>query len=285
MKCVKFITLLCLTLCSFVSLAASEAIRIQGNSDVSSLPLTLLKAITKNNPQYHLDFPYDGQGNLTKSRLLEEVKNGQIDIHWSQSNAAFEEDYNAIYIPIYRGLIGLRLAVVPKDKRNILQNVRTLEDLQQYTAGSGSLWSDTITLIHNGIPVVKEQKFPNLFPMLEGGRFDYFPRGLHEPWRELDRWPEYNLIVEPHILIRYAAPFYFFVTRENAKVTRFLNNALNELYASGEFERLFFADKDVARALENANLADRKVIELSSPNITSRTPLDKAHLWFNPYKN
>ena len=45
-----------------------------------------------------------------------------------------------------------------------------------------------------------------------------------------------------------------------------------------------FADKDVARALENSFLAERHVINMSSPNITSRTPLDKEHLWYNPYK-
>ncbi|AWB69212.1 hypothetical protein C2869_22180 (plasmid) [Saccharobesus litoralis] len=267
-----------------VSIQAKNDIRVPGNKQASSLPVTLLKTMAQTSDQFQLVFPYDQQGEITKSRILSDVKNGQLDVHWSQSNAKFEQDFQAIYIPIYRGLIGFRIGIVPKYKRDLLQQVSSLSQLQKFTAGSGTLWSDTRILEHNGLPVVKEQKYPNLFPMLEGQRFDYFPRGLHEPWREIEKWQQYNLIVEPHLLIKYTAPFYFFVAKDNQALAQFITQSLNELYATGQYQALFFADHDVATALANAGLEKRTVIELTNPNLTAQTPLTQKHLWYDPFE-
>ena len=49
--------------------------------------------------------------------------------------------------------------------------------------------------------------------MLEGGRYDYFPRGVHEPWSEITARPHLPLTVEKHILVKYPMPAYLFVNK------------------------------------------------------------------------
>ena len=93
--------------------------------------------------------------------------------------------------------------------------MRSLEDLKKFSAGPGRFWGDTQILKANQIPVVTPVKYHNLFPMLEGGRFDYFPRAVHEPWNEVVANKELNLKVEYNLLLVYPFAMYLFVSKQD----------------------------------------------------------------------
>ncbi|URQ89290.1 transporter substrate-binding domain-containing protein [Pseudoalteromonas sp. SCSIO 43101] len=152
------------------------------------------------------------------------------------------------------------------------------------TAGQGKTWPDTKILKANQLPVVTTLKYPNLFPMLEGERFDYFPRGVNEPWDEIANHSELNLTVEPHLVIKYTAPLYFFVNKNNHTLHKQLNDALKEMIEDGTFNAMFLADSQVQMVLSKANLSSRRVIELDNPTLSSNTPNKNSPLWFNPFQ-
>lgn len=262
---------------------ALEPLRAQGFSTDERFPSLLLHKVIKRGGQYELIFPDDDRGVLTSEvKLHSEILNGDIDLIWTLTSKGHEEKFKAIYIPVYRGMLGMRIGIVRRDQRNIFKNVRSLSDLQNFRAGQGTMWADTAILEANQLSVIKEMKYKNLFPMLEGGRFDYFPRGIPEPWSEVERESHLNLTVEPNILIKYIAPFYYFANPSNKKLINHLTAELEGMIEDRSFQQLFLSHPDIQDAIKKANLSKRVVIELNNPGLTKNTPLDRKELWFDP---
>lgn len=262
---------------------AGTPLKVQGLSSETKLPNRLLNAIIARNGVYDLVYPDDEtQIEASETKLHAEIESGERDLMWTLTSKSYEDKFKAIYIPLYRGLIGMRIALVKAENTELFRTVYTLTELKAFSAGQGLMWADTKILQANGLPVVKELKYQNLFPMLEGQRFDYFPRGLPEPWGEIAREARYNLAVEPYILLKYKAPFYFFVRKGNAKLASYINNALEDMISDGTYEKMFFNDKQVKQALNRANVKQRRVINLTNPNLTEQTPIQRTILWFDP---
>ena len=264
---------------SFLSVA--EPIKLQSYSGDTSLPHKLLKeALNKANLDYV--HPYESDKDISNARILNDVKIGQLDVMWSMTSQSLEQDYQAVYIPLFRGLLGMRLAIVTQQNAELFKHVSSIADLKRFRAGQGKTWPDTTILKENGLNVVTTLKYPNLFPMLEGGRFDYFPRGVNEPWDEIVNHQELNLTVDPYVLLKYTAPLYFFVAKENAQLAQKLTQSLNKMIEDGSFNSMFFSDSQVQMVLQKANLKQRIIIPLSNPNLSSMTPLSRTELWFDP---
>ncbi len=262
-------------------LAHAQPIKLQSYPTDSTLPNKLLiEALNRAELDYV--YPHQAQPELANTRIMNDVKNGGLDVMWSMTSAELERDYQALYYPLYRGLMAMRVAIVRRDRADLFADVTSKAQLQHFRAGQGRTWADTEILRHNGIEVATAVKFFNLFYMLEGGRFDFFPRGVHEPWNEIEDFADYQLTVEPDLLLRYTAPLYFFVNKNNQQLASQLNSALESMVQDGTFERMFFADQEVQRALARGNLQNRRVIDLENPYLTEKTPLQRAELWFEP---
>ncbi|WP_348708752.1 transporter substrate-binding domain-containing protein [uncultured Pseudoalteromonas sp.] len=268
---------------AFTSACYTAPVKVQSYSGDTSLPHKLLISAIE---RAGLDYvhPYETNKDISNARILNDVKNNQLDVMWSMTSTQLEQDYQAVYIPLFRGLLGMRVAIVKAQNRELFSSVNSLQDLKRFTAGQGKTWPDTKILKANQLPVVTTLKYPNLFPMLEGERFDYFPRGVNEPWDEIANHSELNLTVEPHLVIKYTAPLYFFVNKNNHTLHKQLNDALKEMIEDGTFNAMFLADSQVQTVLSKANLSSRRVIELDNPTLSSNTPNKNSPLWFNPFQ-
>ncbi|NVK24774.1 MAG: transporter substrate-binding domain-containing protein [Gammaproteobacteria bacterium] len=260
---------------------ANSDIKLQSYAGDTSLPHKLLVATMK---RANLDYayPYASDKDVSNARILNDVKTGSLDVMWSMTSKALEQDYQAIYFPLFRGLLGMRLAIVKQENKEIFRNVYNINDLKKFQAGQGKTWPDTQILEFNNLNVAKTLKYPNLFFMLEGERFDYFPRGINEPWDEIKRHKDLNLTVEPYLIIRYRAPLYFFIRKDNRELYEVMNATLNAMVEDGTFNQMFFADSQVKSALNLANVKARRVIDLENPLLTDKTPLNDERLWFDP---
>ena len=277
-----FLSLLSLLSTPIQSLADSVRLPTQ-RSEQTKLPDVLIIEALKRGQRYKVEYPYGVDiDHLPLSTRIEGVRSGRLDVFYAMTTAEYEREFQAVYIPIYRGLMGMRLALIKSTNQNLLSNVSDISGLQKFVAGQGKLWADSKILHENGLPLVLEAKYPNLFRMLEADRFDYFPRGIHEPWSEVEDWKHLDLTVDPHILIQYKAPFYFFVNRKNQALANHLSLTLTSMIEDGSFNRLFFNDREVKAALDNANVNARRVIKLENPFLSSDTPLDNPKLWFDP---
>lgn len=242
----------------------------------------LIKEIIKVKGGYKLEYVGNETVRVSVDKTVADFENGAIDVMWTLSDASWEGKYLAVPYPTYLGMFGLRLPIVKKEERNMLANVRTLSDLQQFKAGQGRAWADSSIMEANGIPVVRVVKYISHFPMLEGGRFHYFPRAIHEPWSEVRSNSKYNLMVDEHIVLRYRVPFFIFVMPHNKELHRYLSEGMEELTQSGRHREMFFQLPEVKDALEYSNLQNRVIIDLDNPNLGPATPLDRPELWFDP---
>lgn len=276
-----------LTLCIFSlsvpSVLANKVIKVPERTPAGSNTAldTLLKIVEIQGEGYTVEYPFQGQGRPSFAKQIADFEAGALDVIWTLANRKYETEYQAIYYPLYYGMFGMRLPIVKSENRNMLAGVRNLEDLKQFKVGQGLGWADTDILKANGLNVVAVTKYHNHFPMLEGERFDLFPRAVHEPWNEVKNNAEYNLVVDEHVLIRYRVGFYFFVNRDNRVLIDYLNRGMKLLEENGEHKKIFLADEEVQMAFNNGNLDRRVIIDLDNPELTNKNPGADSELWLN----
>ncbi len=219
---------------------------------------------------------------MTQTRLQEDTMNGKLDIMWAGTSRELEDQLEPIRIPMFKGLLGHRLLIIRKDDQAKFDRVNNIDDLRQIPLGQGTAWIDTKILEANGLKVVKTTKYQNLFFMVDGARFDAFPRAVFEPFSEVDKRPNLNLTVEKHLMLVYKMDFYLFVSKNNKQLARDLELGLNRAIADGSFEKVFLSAPSVQEAIANGNLKNRVVIPLNNPFNSKETPIDRAELWIDP---
>jgi hypothetical protein len=227
--------------------------------------------------------PYElaiNHSKFSEERYRQDAQDGIVDIIWSAANQTLEKQLIPIRVPLYKGLLGYRIFMVHKNNKNIFANVRTLEDLQKFTFGQGRIWPDTVILRANGLKV-ETSTYEGLFLMLDGNRFDAFPRAIFEPWAEIEARPNLNLTVDENIILAYKMPFYLYVSPKKPELAIALEKGLLMAVADGSFDRYFYNDPTVKKALEISDIRKRRVIELKNPNLSDKTPVNIEELWLD----
>ncbi|MET0356330.1 MAG: diguanylate cyclase, partial [Cellvibrio sp.] len=216
-------------------------------------------------------------------KIMDEVNNGNLEVFWNSSNASKEAEFTPIRICLYKGLLGNRIFIINKHTQNKFDQVKTLDDLRQLTIGQGKTWADTKILESNGFNVIKANKYESLFYMVDGGRFDAFSRGVHEPFGELASRPALkDLTVEKNLMLVYRMPMYLFVKNSNKALAKDLETGLNLAIADGSFDQVFLNDPAVKDVMAKADMKNRRAFYLDNPTLSKETPLDRKELWFDP---
>lgn len=265
-----------------LSSAAEIVVRhnyVENNSSRDNWPIDLLT----------MAFSYDNKNTYTTESISEPVnqerlkmmlRDGSLSIMWIGTTAENEQDFLPIRIPLFKGLLGHRIFIIRSGDQARFSRVNSFSDLLQLQAGQGRFWSDTPILESAGIPVVKPVKYHSLFDMLDGSRFDYFPRAVHEPWAEVQNSP-LNLTVETDLMLVYPMPLYFFVAQGNTELAQTIESGLRKGIDDGTFDRMFLANPSIRDALERTNMKNRRVFRIDNPGLSSATPLDDKSLWFD----
>lgn len=233
----------------------------------------------------HVDTPYkiqpDTGAQRTQGRYVDDVISGKVDLMWAATDHELEGKLQPVRIPLLKGLLGHRIFLIHKNDQAKFDKVKTFVDLQRLKLGQGTTWADTKILESNKLQVVKTNKYPSLLHMLDGGRFDAFPRGVQEPWGEVNAVPGLELGVEKRIMLVYKMPFYFFVSKNNQQLAKDLELGLNRAIADGSFDQAFFSDPAIRSAVEKADLKNRLVFQLDNPQLPKETPVDRTELWLD----
>lgn len=261
-------------------LAAQTIIKVNeakdGNGHYSMQMVRL--ALSKIDARY--EFKID-PAEVSQARNIADVAEGRSDLLWAATNQEMEDKLLPIRIPLYKGLLGHRIFIINPSSQARFDTVKTFEDLKRFTFGQGTTWADSDILASNGLNVVRTNKYHSLFYMVDGGRFDAFPRGVQEPWGELQSLPNLPLAVEKRIMLVYRMPFYLFTAKNNTKLAADLELGFNRAIADGSFDKVFLNDPMVRDVLEKANLEERLVFPLNNPTLPKETPLDRPELWFD----
>jgi hypothetical protein len=215
----------------------------------------------------------------SRPRLMESVKNGDVSLMWGGTSEQMEADYIPIRIDAYRGLMSLRIMLIRKDDQAKFDKINNITDLKALSLGQGRSWQDAKILENAGLKVVKATKKAGLFYMLDGGRFDAFPRGANEAFSETATFPTLSLAVEEHLIISYPLPTYFFVHKGNKTLAKDIEDGLEAAIKDGKFDEYFFSSPEVKDVLAKADLKNRTAIYIENPFLPKATPLDRKELW------
>lgn len=149
---------------------------------------------------------------MNEARYLLELKTGRsINVAWSSTSVEKEHDYLPIRIPLRKGLLGYRIALINRNLQQKADQIGSIEDLRKMSLGQGIGWGDTRVYAANGISV-RTAAYEDLFYLTAQNRVQLFPRGINEVYVEMAArqaaFPD--LMIEPKLLIYYPWPYYFF---------------------------------------------------------------------------
>ncbi|CAM3316770.1 hypothetical protein SHPE106448_07660 [Shewanella pealeana] len=232
---------------------------------------------------------------VTQSRGLVMLEDNEIDVVFLATTKQREQEFLPVRVPIMRGILGLRVLLIHKDNVERFAAVASSENdslkidsieidsfvqfKQQFEAGFVFHWADMAILDSNNISVQKQPTYQNLFAMLNAKRFDYFPRGVNEAWREQrensGRYPD--LVIDKHIALQYEYPVYFFVNNNNPLLAERLEEGLNLALNDGSFKQLFL--KHHKAQIKQAQLPKRKLFYLDNPTLPANTPVIDKSWW------
>lgn len=210
------------------------------------------------------------------SLMLE--RNEYVDLTWRMTSKQLEQQLQAIYFPILKGLMGYRIFIIRKDQQYLFTKNIALQELKNLHLGQGHNWPDSEILIANGFTVIKGYHI-HFLEMLKKGRFDYYPRALHEPWPEIAG--DNTLTVEEHLMLQYPAPVFFFVNKENKRLHQRLTLGLNKLLESGKFEHFFLNHPITSGIVSKAKVNKRTTFRLDNPLLSEQAKelLTDERLW------
>lgn len=219
---------------------------------------------------------------MNEARYISELLEGRsVNLIWSSTSASKEASARPIRIPLRKGILGYRIALIHKDAQARIDQVQTLDDLRQLSVAQGIGWGDVAIYEANGIRV-STTGYDSLFRLINGHRVDLFPRGIGEVFTEFDeRSPTHpNMAVEQNLLIYYPWPYYFFTNKNDTELAERIETGLRRMIADGEMDALF--EKYNNAAIQRADMANRRIIEIRNHLLPEATPLDDESLWFDP---
>ena len=216
-----------------------------------------------------------------RAELLLLAVSSDITITVRTTSAEREKTLQAVMIPLDKGLTGYRLFLTKTYTQQRLSQVRTLQDLKQFSIGQGINWIDSDILRNAGFNVVTGPNYDSLFAMLEANRFDLFSRGINEIGMEFNfaagRYS--HLAIEKSLMLYYPLPRYFFFspTKDGERLAQRVEEGLRLLLQNGKFDKRYQAFK--RSLLVDLPLAGRRIFRLNNPYLSAATPLADRELW------
>ncbi|WP_226938927.1 transporter substrate-binding domain-containing protein [Janthinobacterium sp. FT14W] len=219
---------------------------------------------------------------MVQTRAMQEIAtaSGSVDVVWAMTSRARETHLLPVRIPIDRGLIGWRVALIQARQPQLLRDVRSIAALARLSAGQMRDWPDCAILQANGLRLDTSSTYEGLFQQLAAGRIDYFPRSVIEAQSELASHAQLPLALDAHLVIRYPAALYFFVGKHRPELARHLEIGLETMLADGSFAQLF--QQHFGRLADSLQLSRRHVLELANADLPEATPLVRKALWYRP---
>ena len=244
---------------------------IQGKSERHSYTQELLIAVLDSTVDSHGEYTIQTLAHLNAPRTSSMLRRreGYGDIVQGATRKDWEAHLLPIKIPIMKGVLGLRVLLIRKDRQPEFTAINSLEQLKEKFGAVTSYWSITEIFEHYKFNIVKTNRQDSMFAMLEKRRFDYVSRGINEVLIEYEQFKPQNpnLHIENNLLVNIPLPVYFFVNPNKPHLAARIEVGLKEIINNGVFDSIFI--KHFKGKFQQLNLLERKVFELKNPNLTS----------------
>ena len=204
-------------------------------------------------------------GGIARDRAMV-IAGAGIDVMWGSVTKERESQMHLVPVDLLKGLNNYRVLLINKDAQSKFSRVKSLEDLRQFTVGSGEHWTDGDIFRSNGFTVSATSSYSGLFKMLAARRFDFISRGLYEINNDSKEYKALGLAPEESLLIKYDVPirYCFFVNKTNSVLGDRLERGLKIAMEDGSFDRLFYDHPAFKAGEALLKISHRTVIKLKN---------------------
>lgn len=184
----------------------------------------------------------DHGGGIERDRAML-ISGTGIDAMWASVTRERAEKLHVIDIDLLKGLNNYRTLLIHQSNKELFSSIKTLHELKKYKTGTGPYWTDGIIMADNGFSLTYGSNFAGLFKMLSLRRFDFFSRGIHEVYDDLQNFGDMGLVRVPQLLLKYDNPvrYCFFVNKKNTQLADRIQRGLLLAQEDGSFDQLFFS--------------------------------------------
>ncbi len=194
------------------------------------------------------------------------LQRGVVDLIWKGTDERMEQDFLPVRIPVVGGLLGYRIAILPKDLENDFVNA-PVGLIQNMSACQVDHWQDSNILEYNGYQLIRVSQFNFIYRLLANGRCDYFPRALFEADSQfqLARLEYGFLTLSKDLLFYYPFPSFMFVRKEDKHIQELVYQAFSKLIEQGGFYALLERHPLTRPMFPLQQWRGKRLIELSNP--------------------
>lgn len=217
-------------------------------------------------------------------RSLRALEQGRVSVMDLGTNVELQRRFQAVFLPIDRGLSGWRLLLVRASDRARFAAVHSLADLAGLNAGQGTNWPDAELLRGAGLRVDSADRLDGLFKLLQAGRIDYVPLGINEIHGFLNTYRALapDAVVEPRLALFYPFARLFYVRRGDDERHAAISKGLSRAFEDGSFAALFATHAATQTALAQARLAERRVLQIDNPELNEAMRAVPARYFIRP---
>ncbi|MDO6424010.1 hypothetical protein [Saccharophagus degradans] len=180
--------------------------------------------------------------------------------------------------PLLKGLLGYRNLIIREKDLARFEQISNKEELKPILIGQGRSWPDVAIYRHNGLQVMDEGLFSNLFAMLSLGRFDCLPLGVVEAKATLAAFDgdKLDLTIAPDLLLYYPWPVLFQISGKHPLLAERVTKGLALAAKDGSFDALF--DHYYGELVEQLREQESKMIVLENPTLKEKMGLQEPQL-------
>ncbi len=220
------------------------------------------------------------------TRAIKEMRENTIPnfiIKLSYEHRFKDMDLDFAQFPVDLGIVGFRVCFTNPKTKELLKNVKTLDDLKKFTHGQGQDWADVEILRSHNFNVVTVASYESLFNMVAIGRFDLFCRGTNELLDEYNNHKQLaGLVYDESFSLAYPLPRFFYSNKMNKKLITRIQKGLILAYNDGSLKELW--KKEYKNSVVFAKLKQRKIFYIDNP-LLKDIKFDYKKYFFNPIKD
>lgn len=204
--------------------------------------------------------------NMPSNRELKATAEGEfVNVTISPANQIWDDNLIAVDVPIRQGLLSYRLLLVNKVDLQKFRQVKTLDDLNRFSAGLLDGWKTTQIYKKHLLNMTLTHNFAGMFAMLNKRRFGYIPRAFYEVHDELETMSAEltDIVIEPTLALHIKTETFFYISPKHPKIAKRLKVGLRKLDQIGELKSI--TNKYFGGYLKQADLQNRTIINIENP--------------------
>ncbi|MBK5933919.1 hypothetical protein CCR78_08030 [Rhodovulum imhoffii] len=190
------------------------------------------------------------------------------NVMWGAPRPNREIETLVVHVPLLRGMFQYWLIWAKKDEIDRFAQIRTAEDLAQFSVLQGPKWSTIPGFQKHSISVV-EGDFANMPDMLASGRADLMPYSAIGTLGMFNgREEELGVAPLPNVMLIWPGEHFLMVDRNNQDLHDALKEGLLRAFEDGSHAELLRTHPESKNAFRGINLDAINLIYLENPYMT-----------------